>query len=63
MVFIVYIIVKIEVFLFLDQKDNKFIEKAYISLNKSKITFKNIKIIIYIHKIFQTLFCIIYWKL
>lgn len=54
------IIFKIDVFLLSVDKYNKFVEKANVSSNKSKISFKSIKAKIYICKMFKTFFCIIF---
>lgn len=64
MFFIIYIIVKIAVFLSFNNKNkDKSIKKTDISLYKSNINSKSIKAKIYIFKIFKTFFCKIFLRL
>ena len=60
MIFIIYITAKIVIFLLSNNKNNKFIKKTNIFLNKSKISFENIKNKIYICKILKRLFILLF---
>lgn len=54
----IYIAVKIYIFLSLNNKNNKSLKKSNVFLNKSKISFENTSAKIYVCKIFKALFYI-----